>query len=105
MSQIIIPDSIASQLPMEAVRRAFASLGLVLDGGAVVGAELGTQRAWQARWASDAIHDQRCAALSRSVPHERCVSGFYSRDGDEICKAETGSHGDGHYPSDRKGNA
>lgn len=61
MSQIIIPDSIASQLPMEAVRRAFASLGLVLDGGAVVGAELGTQRAWQARWASDAIHDQRCA--------------------------------------------
>lgn len=54
MTAICIPEHIANDLPIEAVRAAFASLGLVIDG------RLGADRTLIVRWASDAVHDQRC---------------------------------------------
>lgn len=54
MSTICIPAEIARELPIDAVRAAFASLGLVLD------ARYGSDRTLTARWASEAAMPQVC---------------------------------------------
>lgn len=54
MSTICIPAEIARELPIDAVRVAFASLGLVLD------ARYGADRTLTARWASDAAMPHVC---------------------------------------------
>jgi hypothetical protein len=62
MSAILIPASLVRELPQEALRSALATLGLVLYSGGVSGAALRQgEPTLEARWASDAIHDQRCA--------------------------------------------
>lgn len=61
-SAILIPAEIVRALPIDSIRAALATLGLVLDGSATTGAELHEGiRTWIARWASDVVHDQRCA--------------------------------------------
>lgn len=54
MTAICIPAEIARELPIDAVRAALATLGLVLDG------RYGADRTLTARWASEAAMPQVC---------------------------------------------
>lgn len=54
MTAICIPEHIADALPIESVRAALATLGLVLDG------RYGADRTLTARWASEVITSQVC---------------------------------------------